>query len=58
MNIGRYETEVRKDADKAHAAAQHSGYASDYVKAAELYERVGEYELARVCRDAAERLAK
>ena len=58
MNIIRYEQEVRKDADKAHAAAQQSGYPSDYVKAAELYEKVGEFDLARVCREAAERLPR
>ena len=54
MNILRYETELRKDADKAHALAQNSGQAVDYEEAAELYEKCGAFELARVCREAAE----
>jgi hypothetical protein len=56
MNVHRYETQVHKDADKAHRAAQQSGYASDYIKAAELFEKCGDYGMARVCREAAERL--
>ena len=56
MNIHRYESEVHKDADKAHEAAQRSGYSSDYIKAAELYEKCGDYYMAQVCRIAAERL--
>lgn len=58
MNIHRYETEIHKDADRAHDAAQKSGFPSDYVKAAELYEKVGDFAMARVCRDAAESLLR
>ncbi len=58
MNIGRYETEVHKDADRLHARAQQTGVAADYIRAAELYERCGDFEQARACREAAERLAK
>ncbi len=56
MNIHRYEIEIKKDADKIHARAQQSGEAVDYIKAAELYERCGEFEQARVCRESADRL--
>lgn len=56
MNILRYETEVRKDADKIHARAQQSGDFHDYIRAAELYEKVGDWHMARICREAAGRL--
>lgn len=58
MNVLRYETELKKDADKIHERAQQSGEAVDYIAAATLYERIGEYELARRCREAAGILAK
>jgi uncharacterized protein HemY len=58
MNIFRYENAVHKEADRAHAAAQQSGKPSDYVKAAELYEKCGDFEQAAQCRNAAESLAK
>ena len=54
MNIIRFETEIHKDADKIHARAQESGEAVDYLKAAELYEKCGDFQQARVCRDAAD----
>lgn len=56
MNILRYESEVRKDADKVHQRAQISGEYSDYIRAAELYEKVGDWDMARRCREAAGRL--
>jgi hypothetical protein len=58
MNVTRYENETRKAADKIHERAQRSGEEIDYRKAAELYERCGDYRAARVCRDAAEALGK
>lgn len=58
MNVYRYEQEIHKDADKAHEAAQRSGDAYDYIKAAELYEACGDMRQAAICRNAAERLAK
>lgn len=48
----------KKQADKLHEAAQKSGNANDYVLAAELYEKCGWYNLARQCREAAEKLQK
>lgn len=56
MNQETYEATIRRKADQAHEAAQRSGLQSDYVFAAELYEKAGYYEQARKCREAAERL--
>lgn len=58
MNVSRYESELRKDADRLHRYAQQTGRAVDYIKAAEIYERAGDYQQAQVCREAAERLEK
>ena len=58
MNIDRYEIVLHKTADAAHEAAQQSGLASDYIIAAQLYEKCGDFALARVCREAAERSNK
>lgn len=58
MNVRRYEIALHKEADKVHEAAQKSGQAYDYIKAAELYERCGDFEQAAICRNAAARLAK
>lgn len=56
MNILRQETEIHKNADKVHAKAQDSGDAYDYIVAAQLYEYAGDWDQARVCREAAESL--
>jgi hypothetical protein len=56
MNVQRYETEVHKTADKLHEHAQQTGEAAAYIVAAQWYERAGDYEAARRCREAAERL--
>ena len=53
MNVIRYEQEIRKDADKMHAHAQSTGLAEAYERAAQLYERCGDFEQARVCYNAA-----
>lgn len=58
MEQYRYEQQIRTKADKAHEAAQRSGLPTDYIVAAELYEKAGEYEQARLCYEAAERLPK
>lgn len=58
MNIQRYEHETHKDADRMHQHAQDTGERAAYIAAAQLYERCGEYALAAVCREAAERLAE
>lgn len=58
MNPVRYENEIRKDAVRLHTHAQQTGEAAAYIRAAELYERCGDYKLAAICREAAERLAK
>ena len=50
--------EVKKQADRMHQTAQKSGNANDYVLAAELYEKCGLYNMARQCREAAEKLQK
>ena len=48
----------KKQADKLHEAAQKSGNANDYVLAAELYEKCGLYNMARQCREAADKCQK
>ena len=48
----------KKQADKLHQAAQKSGNANDYVLAAELYEKCGLYNMARQCREAADKCQK
>jgi hypothetical protein len=58
MNILRYENSIHRDADKIHALAQQNGEAAAYIRAAELYEKAGDFNQARICREAAERLAK
>lgn len=58
MNVQRYETETHKRADKLHERAQQSGKPSDYIAAAELYAKSGDYGAEATCREAAERLAK
>lgn len=54
MNVHRYDAETHKRADRLHDRAQQTGRAEDYTAAADLYERCGMYEKARVCREAAE----
>jgi len=49
---------LHKEADAAHEAAQKSGLATDYIVAAQLYEKCGDFGMARVCREAAERLLR
>ena len=56
METQTYETMIHRSADRAHEAAQRSGLAVDYTVAAELYEKAGDYNKARICREAAERL--
>lgn len=56
MNILRYEQEIRKDADKMHKHAQDTGIPQAYIAAAQLYEKCGDFDVAAVCREAAERL--
>lgn len=56
MDNNRYESELHKRADRLHDYAQRTGLAFDYIKAAEAYERSGDYEAARLCREAAARL--
>jgi hypothetical protein len=56
MNIIRFETETHKDAEKLHKHAQQTGDAAAYRRAAQLYERAGDYGKARVCYDAADAL--
>lgn len=56
MEQYRFEHQIHAKADKAHEAAQKSGLPTDYIVAAELYEKAGSYEQARICREAAERL--
>ena len=56
MNIDRYEQVLHREADAAHEAAQESGLATDYIVAAQLYEKCGDFGMARICREAAERL--
>ena len=58
MNIDRQETQTKRYADKMHEHAQETGIREAYIKAAELYEQCGEWDKARVCREAAERLPK
>ena len=41
-------------ARRMHVTAQQTGHASDYIIAAELFERCGDYATARHCREAAE----
>lgn len=50
--------EVKKQADRMHQTAQKSGNANDYVLAAELYEKCGLYNMARQCREAADKCQK
>ena len=56
MDNRAYEIMIHRKADKAHEAAQKSGLYSDYIFAAELYEKAGDYKSAATCREAAERL--
>ncbi len=58
MSVDRYETEAHKKANKAHERAQQTGRAVDYITAADLYNKSGDYDAERACRDAADRLAK
>jgi hypothetical protein len=46
-------TDIRL-ARRMHVIAQQTGHASDYIIAAELFERCGDYVTARQCREAAE----
>ena len=48
--------DTKKAADRMHKLAQKSGKANDYELAADLYEKAGYYNLARQCREAAQRL--
>jgi hypothetical protein len=56
MNTIRYESELHKTADRLHALAQLTGDAAAYIRAAEIYEKCGDWEQARICRECAERL--
>jgi hypothetical protein len=56
MNIIRFETEIHKRAERLHERAQQTGDKAAYIRAAELFERAGDYEKALVCRNAADRL--
>ena len=56
MNIQRQETRTHKAADRLHEASQRSGQASDYEHPARLYEAAGDYNQARICREAAAKL--
>jgi hypothetical protein len=56
MNIIRFETETHKRAERLHERAQQTGDKTAYIRAAELFERAGDYEKALVCRNAADRL--
>jgi hypothetical protein len=56
MNILRFETEIHKRAERLHKRAQQTGDKAAYIRAAELFERAGDYEKALVCRNAADRL--
>jgi hypothetical protein len=56
MNIARFETEIHKRAERLHKRAQQTGDKAAYIRAAELYERAGDFEKALVCRNAADRL--
>lgn len=56
MENRTYENMIHQRADKAHDLAQRSGLYADYIFAAELYEKSGDYRMAAVCREAAERL--
>jgi hypothetical protein len=58
MNIVRYESQVHRDADRKHQYAQTTGRAVDYIAAAEMYEKCGDFNQARVCREAAAALGK
>ena len=58
MNVIQYEIEVHKDAEKIHRLAQQNGDAKAYEHAAQLYELCGDFDKARVCYEAAERLSK
>jgi hypothetical protein len=56
MNIARFETETHNRAERLHESAQQTGDKAAYIRAAELYERAGDFEKALVCRNAADRL--
>jgi hypothetical protein len=43
-------------ARRMHVIAQQTGHANDYLIAAELFEKCGDYATARQCREAAEAL--
>jgi hypothetical protein len=58
MNVISYELKIKRDADKIHELAQQNGEAAAYIRAAELYEASGDFEQARVCREAAAALSK
>lgn len=58
MNVIRYETNVHKEAAQKHQQAQRSGNYMDYLDAAELYEKCGDFQKATVCREAAEKLMR
>lgn len=56
MDNKRYEDQLHRQADRLHDYAQQTGEPVDYVLAAEMYEKAGDYESARLCREAAARL--
>lgn len=58
MNPIRYDIQIHRDADRIRSLAQQTGDAVAYIQAAELYERCGDFDKARICREAAEKLAK
>jgi hypothetical protein len=58
MNIIRFETEIHKRAERLHERAQQTGDRAAYIRAAELFERAGDWNKARVCRECADRLPK
>lgn len=56
MNLTPYLDATRRDAQKHHDKAQETGDPDEYDKAADGYDAVGDFGLAKQCREAAARL--
>lgn len=56
MSIKRYRDALRDEAERHHTTAQETGDPAEYDKAAESYEKIGDFDEADRCRDAARRL--
>jgi hypothetical protein len=56
MNAINNEQDDLKAARKMHVRAMQSGQPSDYLLAADLFEKCGRYDDARACRDAADKI--